>query len=134
MGLNIEWYREIRQKLFVDFGWIYIDITGKIKDEALIALIIMGEFGTTTSDIYDAALSALSNLYHSTRSPGTTGAAICYGSCTIQEQLIFIQIMQAIRTTSIDQYFNSTNSFEAYCRLQPILLLHLLGIIGFGAK
>lgn len=36
---------------------------------------------------------------------------------TIQEQLIFIQIMQAIRTTSIDQYINSPNSFEAYLPL-----------------
>ena len=62
MDFNISWYREIRQKLFVDFGWIYIDITGKIKDEALIAIIIMGEFGTTISnnpDVYDVYQAAL---------------------------------------------------------------------------
>ena len=131
MGLNISWYREIRQKLFVDFGWVYIDKSGKIKDEALIAIIVRAEFGTTISDktkIYEAALSALSNLYHSTRSPGNTGAAICFGSCTIQEQLIFIQIMQAIRTTSIDKYFNSTNSFKAYLPLATNIVAAPFGL------
>jgi hypothetical protein len=81
-----KWYDLIRQQLIDNYGFEYIDkTTGKIKDLALLDLVIMPEFGGMKgldSKAYESALSGLSSQYYSKLQPLPGGHAICYGSCS----------------------------------------------------
>jgi hypothetical protein len=116
---NLKWYQQIRKRLIIEYGMLYVDRNGKIKDYVLVALILAMEFkGVRDYDysFYDAGLSAVSQQYHTTRFQYPSSSAACYGSCTTEEQLIWLQGMHAVRTSlgSETNLFQSDKSSGLY--------------------
>jgi hypothetical protein len=97
-----EYYDEYRRLMIRNGYESYIDINGKISDEAMVSLVINAEFGgvITEEDVYDASLSALSYQY-AYNGYAFTGPPICGASCAgTTEQLIWLQAFEAIRDPS----------------------------------
>jgi hypothetical protein len=72
-----------------------------INDQVLLAMIINGEFGEFNQDspVYNEALEALSNQYHSTYG---TIQTLCNGSCIdIKSHLIWLQTMESFYNDKI---------------------------------
>jgi hypothetical protein len=101
-------YSLFRKELFLRYGWRYITRSGKITDQALLAIIRWKEFGGLKGldDAYGEAMEALSNQYHSTRAGDHS--AKCFGDCTMEEQLVWLQIVQSFRGNKPSEYFDAT--------------------------
>ncbi|NLJ49804.1 MAG: hypothetical protein GX428_09525 [Candidatus Atribacteria bacterium] len=95
-----EYYEKYREQLFLSGYTMFISEEGMIKDQALISLVISGEFGIyklTNSQSFTDHLGALSNQY-TNNSYETYGTAICEGGCpSIKSQLEWLQAFEAIR-------------------------------------
>jgi hypothetical protein len=109
---NLKWYQQIRKRLIIEYGMLYVDRNGKINDFVLIALLLALEVGGEyPNEYYQAVLSAISQQYHTTRFQYPSSSAVCYGSCTTEEQLIWLQGMEAVRSeTRNDTLFQIDDS------------------------
>jgi RHS repeat-associated protein len=97
---TLDSYNKIRHELFISFGDEYLQQNGKIKDQALLAILIFVEFSNTRGDdeVYGETKEALSNQYHSTRGDQETP---CKGTCSLVEQLIWLKGKQGFRVASL---------------------------------
>jgi len=104
-------YANARHELIKKYGDKYVDEeTGKIKDQALLGLIIAAEFGVAKggeSESYGEALEALSNQYHSRAGDQQTP---CHGDCSLGEQLVWLEGKQGIREADSE----TINKFQNY--------------------
>lgn len=117
-----EYYKKIRDWLGSQEDWRWaVDINGKIDDEVLMALIILGEFSSLrTNDpdelkFYYESLEALSNQYDAVFDGKNNASNIqCGGDCTIQEQLMWLSDNEG--WYSGDAFNNATtgNNLESF--------------------
>jgi hypothetical protein len=89
-------YYDIRMELYQETGDIYISPDGKIKDPAVMAMIIAGEFqnqgkGENHDYAFEEAKEALSNQYNGTF--GVYNQTPCGRACSLPEQLMWLQTM-----------------------------------------
>lgn len=93
--------------MFIRFGWLYIDRTGKISDQVLIAILIQVEFGKESDPFFGEALEGLSRQYFSER----VGPTItCFGSCTLSAQLAWLTNMHGFRKNDFNGWENQMES------------------------
>jgi RHS repeat-associated protein len=90
-------YEFIRQELFNILGTYAVDSSGKIGDNFLISIMVYGEFSSYSTDsvIFSEALEAISMMYYST---GSTTP--CGGSCSLNQQINWLQNIEAFRGKS----------------------------------
>ena len=103
---TITQYNRTRRSLWERYGWRYIDISGKVSDEIIMALLIDSEFGLykqMDDNAYGEALEALSNEYSSGIKIGKVipGGALCYSQCTLNSQISWLLDMQGFRSESV---------------------------------
>jgi hypothetical protein len=114
---NYELYKLLLRALYEKFGFgMYVTRTGKLTDQALLAIIRLGEFGnngyigddnnSVGIRAYEESMSALSNQYWTTH-PGNHEIQ-CKGDCTLSEQLLWLQLIPSFRTHNADYYFDET--------------------------
>jgi hypothetical protein len=107
-------YYDIRMELYQETGDIYISPDGKIKDPAVMAMIIAGEFqnqgkGENHDYAFEEAKEALSNQYNGTF--GVYNQTPCGRACSLPEQLMWLQTMAGFyKNTSfyIEQHFQAS--------------------------
>ena len=95
-------YIKIRNELFINYGYQYVDEAGKIRDEALIALILGSEVssyrdepaGSLKNQAYWEVVEAVSNQYRSTSTTHPIANIYCGGNCTLEEQLAWLTDIQ----------------------------------------
>ncbi len=113
-----QWYASMRSGLYSKYGFKYVSqITGKITDQAFLALIISAEFGGLqdpggqNNEAYAASVAGLSSQYHTVVTQGPTSNTTCYGSCSFSEQVKWLNDMAAIFNNS-DAKLGDYNRFE----------------------
>jgi RHS repeat-associated protein len=95
-------YEFLRQALFDLYGTGAVDANGKIKDSTLLALIIFSEFGSLSDQkVFQEALEALSQKY----------LYYCSGSCSINQQLNFLDGIQGIRGEAVRLDVSGSNNW-----------------------
>jgi hypothetical protein len=107
-------YYDIRMQLYLETGDAYISPGGKIKDPAVMAMIIAGEFqyqgkGKEHDYAFEEAKEALSNQYHGTL--GVYSQTPCGGACSLTEQLMWLQTMAGFYnkdTSYLEQHFEAS--------------------------
>jgi len=105
---TLKYYLSIRKLLWQQCSTQCVDpVTGMIKDEYLVALIILGEFGAykggPDNNVYLEGLEAISNQYYSAADLGFSqvGGMLCNGSCTAGTQLSWLYDIEAVRSDNL---------------------------------
>jgi RHS repeat-associated protein len=106
-------YAEFRRELYLRYGMKYLTSNGMISNQALLAIIRWGEFGNILpNDVMDSVDHALSNQYASTYSVDTNSVQ-CNGECTMETQLLWLQIVPSFRYQNVNGYFDA-NGLRGY--------------------
>jgi hypothetical protein len=111
---TIQNYYDIRMQLYLETGDTYISPDGKIKDPAVVAMIIAGEFqtagkGKENGYAFEEAKEALSNQYNGTF--GVFNQTPCGGACSFPEQLMWLQTMEGFYnkdTSDLESHFEAS--------------------------
>jgi RHS repeat-associated protein len=111
---TIQNYFDIRMQLYLETGDTYISPDGKIKDPAVVAMIIAGEFQTVgkgkgNNYAFEEAKEALSNQYNGTF--GIYSQTPCGGACSLPEQLMWLQTMEGFYnkdTSYLESHFEAS--------------------------
>ena len=95
METTLKRYEQIRRESFLKSGWDNVDKDGKIKDQALIAIIISTEVRNLSAYPLAESMEAISRQYYSEKTSETIN---CHGSCNITQQLSWMTNMHGFRT------------------------------------